>query len=131
VGFREYGPGQFFSNPYEQQGFSFIVETGPEQWETIALEDMSGLKIESVGLRVDLPMGTDRAMIQAAVPTGSSELIIKAIGDQKNTLHEAIIPGDATLHKVTITRDQADIFHVTLNGGDESAILIEVCIDER
>lgn len=130
VGFREYGPGHSFSNPYDFLGFTFSISPGPAQFETVTIDDLSGLKIESNGLRVDLPMATDRTWIQAAVPRAASVLTIDAIDDQKNSLHQAIIPNDATLHQVTITRETADIFHLTFNGGDGTAVLIEICIDE-
>jgi hypothetical protein len=136
VGFREYGPGQTFINPYEQQGFIFGSYSGPptayspSSFETESLNNLSGLVIESNGMRVDLPIGTNEVRIQAAVPTNATELTIAAIDDWKNTIHEAVIPNDATLHMVTITPKGSDIFHITFNGGDGEALLIEICIDE-
>ncbi|NIM95003.1 MAG: hypothetical protein GTO18_14985 [Anaerolineales bacterium] len=74
VGFREYGPGQSFSNPYEQLRFTFSISPGPKQFETSAIDDLSGLTVESNGLRIDLLMGTHRTWNQAAVPRTATAL---------------------------------------------------------
>ena len=125
VGFREYVVSHNFGNPWENIGFTFtsnsqLVIKG-------SVNNINGLAIEDAGLRVELPGVAENITIQA-MAMGNIPITIKALDGSKNQVVQVFVPDDDALHEVYLSAEE--ISTVIFTGGDNEALLIEICIGD-
>ena len=93
---------------------SFVNESGNEK----------GLQFEKAGVRVTLPVETDRVLVRAAAFAGAFQ--VAGVDKDGNVLFPVMIPGDNQAHNVNLTHP--GIAFVEFTGGGNEGLIVSISI---
>ena len=114
-----------FGNPFSLNGYQFTgTPPGGEPFVNFS-GSVVGLQFSTPGLEIDLP-GPASSINLDVVSFTSRPLSLAALDSSGTAIASATVPGDNTVHNITLSG--ASIVKVTIQGSDNEANLVVLCM---
>ena len=124
VDFSEDSNGTVLGPSFHRAGIGFTDFGTPESFVDDIDSGVHGLWFGRDGIRVRLLSAPTEVTLEVGSWT-PAELTISGIDGSANVLDQTVIPGDNSLHTVTLSG--AELVTVNITGGDNESILVSLC----